>query len=102
MFINLVCEEKFGDHMIGKTMAGAGFGFMALVFGIIGIFLFAIFGALVGAITGWIVGFTPVLGDAVRNGFTSIFEIESPNLVEIGAMLGFIAGFFKQWGHDKG
>ena len=87
--------------MIGKACAGFGFGFVALVFGLLGIFLFAIFGALVGAITGWIVGFTPVLGDAVRNGFTSVFEVETPDLVQIGAMLGFIAGFFKQWGHEK-
>lgn len=78
--------------------AGLGFGIMALIFLIIGIFLFAILGALMGAVTGWILSITPVLGDAVMAGFSSI-GVESPDLVALGAMLGFIAGFFKSWGH---
>ncbi|MBN2478063.1 hypothetical protein JXB01_02115 [Candidatus Micrarchaeota archaeon] len=87
--------------MIEDAVKGAVIGIIAVFVGIIGVFLFAIFGSLIGAITGWILSITPVLGEAVRNGFTSVFEIESPNLVEIGAMLGFIAGFFKQWGGHK-
>lgn len=83
----------------GMVIGGIAIGFLVVLAGIIGIFLFAIFGALIGAVTGWILGMTPVLGDAVRAGFTSVFEIESPDLVSIGAMLGFIAGFFKQWDH---
>lgn len=79
-------------------LAGLGFGLVAVIFGIIGIFLFAIIGALMGAIAGWIVQATPILGEFVKGGFTSVFEIESPDLVTIGAMLGFIAGFFKHWG----
>lgn len=84
---------------VGSFIGGIFVGVIAVIFGIIAIFLFAIIGALMGAITGWILQYTPVLGDAVRNGFTAIFEVESPDLVSIGAMLGFIAGFFKQWSH---
>jgi hypothetical protein len=86
----------------GMAVGGLFVGLIVVLIGIIGIFLFAIFGALIGAITGWIVGQTPILGEAVKNGFTSIFEVESPDLVAIGAMLGFIAGFFKQWDTKDG
>ncbi|MEW6748991.1 MAG: hypothetical protein AB1295_04765 [Candidatus Micrarchaeota archaeon] len=86
----------------GMVIGGIVIGFIVVLVGIIGIFLFAIFGALIGAVTGWILSMTPVLGDAVKAGFTSVFEIESPDLVAMGAMLGFIAGFFKQWDHKGG
>jgi len=78
-------------------------GFFVVLAGILAIFVFAILGALMGAIAGWLVGITPFLGDAVRHGFTAIFGVYNPNLVEIGAMLGFVGGFFKNWasGHDK-
>lgn len=84
-------------------LAGIGTGIVVVLFGLLALFLFAIFGALMGAVTGWILSFTPVLGPAVKGGFTALFGIESPDLVAIGAMLGFIAGFFRQWGqggHD--
>jgi len=80
-------------------LAGVGTGILAVIFGLLAIFLFAIIGALMGAVTGWIVQMTPVLGPAVQGGFTALFEVESPDLVAIGAMLGFIAGFFRHWGH---
>jgi hypothetical protein len=83
----------------GMAIGGLFIGLIVVLFGIIGIFLFAIFGALIGAITGWILSYTPILGEAVKLGFTSVFGVESPDLVAIGAMLGFIAGFFKQWDH---
>ena len=89
------------DFMKGAGMVVGGIVIGSIVV-IIGIFLFAIFGALIGAITGWILGQTPILGDAVRAGFTSVFGVESPDLVAIGAMLGFIAGFFKSWDHKAG
>ena len=82
--------------------AGIGTGIAVVLLGLIALFLFAIFGALMGAITGWILGFTPVLGPAVKDGFTAVFGVESPDLAAIGAMLGFIAGFFRQWGHNGG
>lgn len=87
--------------VVGKAAAGIGIGFAAVLAGLIAIFIFAIIGALMGAVGGFIVQATPWLGDTVKAGFSSIFEIESPDLVSIGAMLGFIAGFFRQWGHDN-
>ena len=81
----------------GMAIGGLFIGLVVVLFGIIGIFLFAIFGALIGAITGWILSQTPILGEAVKTGFTTVFEVESPDLIAIGAMLGFIAGFFKNW-----
>ena len=78
-----------------------GYGTLALfgaivtaVIGLIAIFFFVIFGALVGAVTGWIISIAPILGNLVTEGFASI-GIKNPNLVAIGAMLGFVAGFFK-------
>ncbi len=88
---------KFASIIGGAVIAGL-VGLVAVMVGIFAIFLFAIFGALMGAITGWILGYTPILGPAVRQGFTSLFNVQSPDLVAIGAMLGFIAGFFKNWG----
>ena len=86
---------------LGMAIGGLVIGFVVVILGIVGIFLFAIFGALIGAITGWILSQTPILGEAVKNGFTSVFGVESPDLVAIGAMLGFIAGFFKNWEHKE-
>jgi hypothetical protein len=88
---------------IGIAIGGVVVGIIVVVMGIIAIFLFAILGALIGAITGFILSHTPILGDMVRQGFTSVLEVENPDLVSIGAMLGFIAGFFKNWnsgGHE--
>jgi hypothetical protein len=82
---------------IGIAVGGVVIGIIVIMMGILGIFLFAILGALIGAITGFILTYTPVLGDLVRQGFTSVLEVENPDLVAIGAMLGFIAGFFKNW-----
>jgi hypothetical protein len=69
-------------------------GVVVAVVSIFAIFLFAIFGALMGAITGFILQHTPVLGQIVIDGFSS-FGIVEPNLTAIGGALGFIAGFFK-------
>lgn len=82
---------------VGMAIGGVVIGIVVVVFGIIAIFLFAILGALIGAITGFILSNTPWLGDVVRQGFTSVLEVQNPDLVAIGAMLGFIAGFFKNW-----
>ncbi len=84
-----------------SIIKGIMVGIVAVIAGIVAIFLFASIGAIMGAITGWIVGFVPVIGDAVREGFRTIFNIQEPDLVAIGAMLGFIAGFFKQWESKK-
>ena len=81
--------------------AGIGTGIAVVLLGLIALFLFAIFGALMGAVTGWILNYTPVLGPAVKDGFTAVFGVQAPDLVAIGAMLGFIAGFFRQWAHGN-
>lgn len=83
-----------GPGFIGGFLAGAG----VVVFGLVAIFVFAIIGALMGAITGFILEHTPILGVAIKDGFASVFGVFAPNLVAIGAMLGFIAGFFKHGG----
>jgi len=59
------------------------------------IFVFASLGAFMGAVTGWIVSVIPGIGTLVRIGFEQVFGILYPDLTAIGAMLGFIAGFFK-------
>jgi hypothetical protein len=87
----------FGKYF-AAGIGGFFVGIFAVLFGIVAIFLFAIFGALIGAITGWILSLTPILGPAVKSGFSAVFGITDPDLVAIGAMLGFIAGFFKH-GH---
>lgn len=80
------------------TLAAAG-GVVVAILGIFAIFLFAILGALIGAITGFIVGLVPILGPLVKQGFVAV-GIENPDLAQIGAMLGFVGGFFK--GHSGG
>lgn len=79
---------------IGVGITASVVGLIVAIIGIIAIFVFAIFGALMGAVTGFILHITPWLGPVVEQGFSS-FGIVNPNLVAIGAMLGFIAGFFK-------
>jgi hypothetical protein len=83
-----------GPGFVGGFLAGVG----VVIFGLVAIFIFAIIGALMGAITGWILMYTPILGPAIKEGFASVFGVEAPNLIAIGAMLGFIAGFFKHGG----
>jgi hypothetical protein len=80
---------------IAGSIGGIIIGVVAAIFGILAIFLFATIGAVMGAITGYILSIVPILGLMVENGFTAIFQIENPNMAEIGAMLGFIGGFFK-------
>jgi len=69
---------------VGMAIGGLFIGLFVVILGIVGIFLFAILGALIGAITGWILSYTPILGDAVREGFTSVFEVQNPDLVSTG------------------
>ncbi len=82
---------------IGIGAVAAIAGVVAVLIGIVAIFLFAIFGALVGAVTGFIVSLTPYLGVWVREGFMA-FGVQNPSLTAIGAALGFVAGFFKSSG----
>jgi hypothetical protein len=79
-------------------VAAAVVGAFAAIVGIIAIFFFATIGAIMGAVAGWIVGLVPIIGVLVKEGFMA-FGVQNPNLVAIGAMLGFVAGFFKGSGN---
>lgn len=62
--------------------------------GIVFLFVYAILGALFGAVAGWFVQIAPVIGPAVREGFSQLgFPVT--NLTTVGAALGFVSGFFK-------
>ena len=63
-------------------------------------FVFAIIGALFGAFAGWVLSMT-FLGPMIQHGFESL-GAKSPNLIEIGALLGFVSSFFKQYASYKG
>lgn len=70
-----------------------------VVTGIVFLFVYAILGALFGAVAGWFVQIAPVIGPAVREGFVQLgFPVT--NLTTVGAALGFASGFFKQNGRD--
>jgi len=93
--------------MISGIIKAAGVGVVAAIsglvvaaLGILAIFFFAIFGALIGAFSGWLVSMAPYLGNWVVEGFR-MFGVQNPNLVPIGAALGFVAGFFKQSGFNQ-
>ncbi len=57
------------------------------------IFISVILGTLIGAFVGWVIEYTPFLGEWVKAGFTS-FGFKNVDLVQVGAMLGFVCGFF--------
>ncbi|MFH1224342.1 MAG: hypothetical protein V1676_00900 [Candidatus Diapherotrites archaeon] len=76
------------------AIGAAAIGATVAILGIIAIFFFAIIGALMGAVTGLILSIVPVLGALVVSGFAQV-GVTNPDLPAIGAMLGFVAGFFK-------
>lgn len=76
------------------AIGAAAIGAAVATMGIIAIFFFAIIGALMGAITGFILSIVPVLGPLVVSGFAQL-GVQNADLAAIGAMLGFVAGFFK-------
>jgi len=80
---------------VGMATMASFVGLFALLLGVFGIIVFATLGAIIGAITGFIVQYVPILNELVITGFIQVLGIESPNLVAIGAMLGFVGGFFK-------
>lgn len=79
---------------VGMGVMASLIGIFAVIVGILAIFFFAIIGALIGAATGFILQYVPVLGSLVIHGF-ELVGIQNPDLVALGAMLGFVGGFFK-------
>ena len=84
---------RIGSAVLAAVGAAA-IGAAVATMGIIAIFFFAIIGALMGAVTGFILSIVPVLGQLVVSGFAQA-GVQNANLTAIGSMLGFIAGFFK-------
>ncbi|MEM3399729.1 MAG: hypothetical protein QXP42_02770 [Candidatus Micrarchaeia archaeon] len=80
-----------GTLCLGGTIL---FGILAVLVSILAILLFAIIGALIGAVTGYILQHVPILGPLVIKGF-ELIGVQNPDLAAIGAMLGFVGGFFK-------
>lgn len=72
-----------------KDMA-EGFGVIVMAFG--AIFLFTIFGSLLGAIAGWIVGL--FFGDTIL-GILAQLGIHNITMFQFGAFMGFIGSFLK-------
>lgn len=96
-------DKKMDGRFLAGLAAGVTAGVIGMgivIIGIIGIFFFAIMGSLIGAITGLMLQHVPILGGMVVSGFGH-FGIESADLAQIGAMLGFVAGFFRQVLQDK-
>lgn len=81
--------RRFRNFLIGSLVAAA-----VAVTGIVFLFVYAILGALFGAVAGWFVQVAPVIGPAVRAGFAQL-SFQVTDLTSIGAALGFAAGFFK-------
>lgn len=80
---------------IGVATVASFVGLFAILLGIFAIIVFATLGAIMGAITGLIVQHVPILNALVINGFVQLLGIQNPDLISIGAMLGFVGGFFK-------
>lgn len=57
------------------------------------IMIAACIGSLFGAFTGWVVNLTPI-GTWITKAFES-FGVRGLSLVDFGALLGFVASFFR-------
>lgn len=66
------------------------FGMAALTLG--GIFMFVIFGTLIGACAGWIVGL--IFGDTIL-GILSQLGVKGITMWQFGAFMGFVGGYLK-------
>jgi hypothetical protein len=78
---------------MNREALGAGLLIALIVMGYL--FLYALLGTLIGAFSGWILSLTP-LGPMVEEGLTLLGVQAKGKITVIGAMLGFIAGFFRQ------
>ena len=75
----------------GLKGGGFIFGIIILVC-IVGLFI-CVFGSLFGAGVGFIVSICPYINNMVINGFMTV-GYDNVNLMDIGAMIGFISGIF--------
>ena len=75
---------------VGDIFAATFVGFVVIAL----VFLFAIIGAVFGALAGYFVGFTP-FGDWIL-GFLNSMDIHT-NMVDFGACCGFVGGFFHRY-----
>ena len=63
-------------------------------------FAVAVAGAVIGAVVGFLVSVCPFIGGWVVSGFAA-FGITDVSLVSLGAMFGFIGGFFRSYMSQK-
>jgi len=70
------------------TAIGAGVVIIVLLF------VYVVAGTAIGALTGWVVSWTP-LGKMVVKGLEILNLHAEGGLMAIGAMLGFVTGFFR-------
>ncbi|MFA5410098.1 MAG: hypothetical protein WC343_15090 [Bacilli bacterium] len=73
-------------------MSGATVGLIAGVLAVLLIFVAVILSTLVGAVCGWVVGLTP-LGGMVLHALAG-FGVTGIPLTDLGALVGFVSGFF--------
>jgi len=68
--------------------------FLFSVIGISLLFIYIIIGTILGMFFGWVLSITP-LGIYVENGLSYLNFNAKGHLIEIGAAVGFVSGFFK-------
>jgi hypothetical protein len=93
-------SKKYNDYtkvyISGKDVA-TGIALVGVGAGLI--FLSATLGALIGALFGEILDHTPYLNTAISETLNVIFQTNyfNGNLDKLGATLGFVSGFFKNY-----
>lgn len=76
--------------IVGATAIFGAFGVVFLMF------LWATLGSFMGFVAGWILEKT-FLGEAIAKGMFELFgkQVSANALPQVGALLGFVSGFFK-------
>ena len=73
------------DKLLIGILGAAGVGILLIVFCLIG--------AVCGAISGWVVGW--VFDETMQKLLVNVLHLDNVAMWELGAMLGFIGGFFR-------
>jgi hypothetical protein len=93
-FVNRVGASLL--HLLIKTLVAAAVLIYGTVIFIGSIMFFVLLGPAVGALAGYIIGHVPYVDMWVLNGLRLVgLNITAPDLVPLGAALGFVGGFFK-------